>query len=153
MVELRNITKANLDEVLSLKVSSSQESFVSSNAHSLAKAWAYKDTAFPFAIYADGVMVGFIMLGYYEERAQYTLWRFMIDERYQNRGYGKAALRLGINYLIDRFNVESVYTGVVFQNTVARRLYRCMGFEETGVTDETCLEMRLQINRLPHADL
>ncbi|MDE6621419.1 MAG: GNAT family N-acetyltransferase [Lachnospiraceae bacterium] len=42
-------------------------------------------------------MVGFIMLGYYEVEGYYTLWKFMIDEKYQNKGYGKRALRLGID--------------------------------------------------------
>lgn len=145
MVALRSITKDNLDEVLLLKVSKNQESFVSANSYSLAQAWVYKNTAFPFAIYADDVLVGFIMLGYYEEREQYTLWKFMIDEKYQSKGYGKQALTLGIQYLIENFHVKSIYTGVAFGNTVAKKLYESLGFRETGVTDETCLEMKLQL--------
>lgn len=145
MVVLRSITKDNLDEVLRLKVSKNQESFVSANSYSLSQAWVYKNTAFPFAIYADDVLVGFMMLGYYEEREQYTLWKFMIDEKYQNKGYGKQALALGIQYLIENFHVKSVYTGVAFGNTVAKKLYESLGFRETGVTDETCLEMKLQL--------
>ncbi len=145
MVVLRSITKDNLDEVLRLKVSKNQENFVSANSYSLSQAWVYKNTAFPFAIYADDVLVGFMMLGYYEEREQYTLWKFMIDEKYQNKGYGKQALALGIQYLIENFHVKSVYTGVVFGNTVAKKLYESLGFRETGVTDETCLEMKLQL--------
>ncbi len=145
MVTLRSITKDNLDEVLRLKVSKNQESFVSANSYSLSQAWVYKNTAFPFAIYADDVLVGFIMLGYYEERDQYTLWKFMIDEKYQNKGYGKQALTLGIEYLVQNFHVKSIYTGVAFGNTVAKKLYESLGFRETGVTDETCLEMKLAL--------
>lgn len=145
MVALRSITKDNLDEVLRLKVSKNQESFVSANSYSLSQAWVYKNTAFPFAIYADDVLVGFMMLGYYEERDQYTLWKFMIDEKYQNKGYGKQALTLGIEYLVQNFHVKSVYTGVAFGNTVAKKLYESLGFRETGVTDETCLEMKLAL--------
>lgn len=145
MVELREITKENLEDVLNLKVSENQKDFVSSNAYSLAQTWAYKNTSFPFAIYADNVIVGFIMLGYYEKKEQYTLWKFMIDEKYQNRGYGKQALRLGIDYLIRNFNVKSVFTGVVLKNTVAKKLYQSLGFRETGETDETCFEMKLEI--------
>lgn len=98
MVQLREITKENFEECLKLHVSESQECFVSSTVHSLVQAWLYYDTAFPFAVYADGTMVGFIMLGYYEVEEYYTLWKFMIDEKYQNKGYGKKALRLGIEY-------------------------------------------------------
>ena len=83
MVELREITKSNYEECLNLSVADSQKTFVSSVCFSLAQAWVYYDTAFPFAIYADDIMVGFIMLGYYEIKNQYTLWKFMIDEKYQ----------------------------------------------------------------------
>lgn len=145
MVALRSITKDNLDEVLRLKVSKNQESFVSANSYSLSQAWVYKNTAFPFAIYADEVLVGFMMLGYYEERDQYTLWKFMIDEKHQNKGYGKQALTLGIEYLVQNFHVKSIYTGVVFGNAVAKKLYESLGFRETGVTDETCSEMKLAL--------
>ncbi|MBP3446744.1 MAG: hypothetical protein J6K64_05660 [Clostridia bacterium] len=66
MVELKAITKDNFEDVISLKVSEHQQAFVSSTAHSLAQAYVYRDTAFPFAIYADDTLVGFIMLGFYE---------------------------------------------------------------------------------------
>lgn len=39
MVELREITMENLDDVLKLKVTKGQESFVSTTAYSLAQAW------------------------------------------------------------------------------------------------------------------
>lgn len=145
MVELREITKDNLEQVLALRIADSQKNFVSSTAHSLAQAWVYKDTAFPFSIYADGEMVGFVMLGYYEIKKQYTLWKFLIDERYQCRGYGRSALKLAIKYLIDKFNVTEIFTGVAFGNDVAKALYRSMGFEETGEADDFQLEMRLDV--------
>jgi len=146
MVELRDITVENLDEVLKLKVAKEQESFVSTTAYSLAQAWVCRETAYPFAIYADGVAVGFIMLGYYEERDQYTLWKFLIDEKHQNKGYGRQALQLGIRYLLNRFHPGAVYTGVAFENSVAKRLYESFGFRETGERDETMLELKLTID-------
>ena len=120
MVELREITKDNLEQVLALHISESQKDFVSSTAHSLAQAWVYKDTAFPFAVYADDEIVGFVMLGYYEERSQYTLWKFLIDEKHQHKGYGRKALKLAVQYLIDRFNVAEIFTGVAYGNDVAQ---------------------------------
>ncbi|WP_300713782.1 hypothetical protein [uncultured Acetatifactor sp.] len=59
MVELREITKENYEECLQLDIAESQKDFVSSTVHSLAQAWVYYDTAFPFAIYANNTMVGF----------------------------------------------------------------------------------------------
>ena len=132
MVELRKITKENYEECLNLNIADSQKNFVSSTVHSLAQAWVYYDTAFPFAIYANNTMVGFIMLGYYEIKGYYTLWKFMIDEKYQNKGYGKKALKLGINYLVNRFKVKEVYTAYYAANRIARDLYASIGFCETG---------------------
>ena len=142
MVELRKITKDNYEECLKLNVADNQKTFVSSTVHALAQAWVYYDTAFPFAIYADGVMVGFIMLGYYEAKKQYTLWKFMIDERYQNRGYGRNGLKLGMEYLIGRFQVKEVYTAYESSNRIARNLYASFGFYETGEVAGNEVEMK-----------
>ena len=92
MVELREITSDNLEDVLNLQIFEYQDKFVSSTAQALAQAYVYHETAFPFAIYADDTLVGFIMFGYYTSRSQYTLWKFLIDRQYQKKGYGKEAL-------------------------------------------------------------
>ncbi len=145
MVVLREITKENYEECLNLNIADSQKNFVSSTAHSLAQAWVYYNTAFPFAIYVDDVMVGFIMLGYYEEQGYYTLWKFLIDEKYQNKGYGKKALKLGIDYLVNRFNVKEIYTAYYVTNCVARNLYASVGFCETGERVGNEIGMKLTI--------
>ena len=59
----------------------------------------------------------------------------------------KAALRLGIQFLIDEFDINEVYLGVKFQNIVAKKLYSSYGFIETGETTDTALEMKLIISK------
>lgn len=145
MVELREITKDNFEDVLGLRVAEGQETFVSTTAYSLAQAYAYKEKAFPFAIYAEDILVGFIMLGYYEERKQYTLWKFLIGKAHQNKGYGRAALKQGIAYLQEKFGVGEVYTGVSLGNEVAKRLYASVGFVETGLVEYGMEEMKYEI--------
>ena len=145
MIELCPITKENLEEVLSLSVFEHQESFVSSTASSLAQAYVYHKTAFPFAVYADGIIVGFIMMGYYEAKKQYTLWKFLIDKRWQDKGYGREALKQGIKYLVDRFGVSEIYTGVALGNETAKHLYSSIGFKETGLVEDNMEEMKIQL--------
>ena len=145
LIELKEITSENIDEVLALKVDEGQKSFVSSNGDSLAQAYVYSKTAFPFAVYDNDTIVGFIMMGYYEVKSYYTLWKFMIDSRYQHKGYGRKALELGIKYLQDRFDVTEVYTGVVPGNTVAKKLYISVGFKDTGLIELGMEEMRLML--------
>ncbi len=143
MITLKEITRDNIDVVLELKVSENQTAYVSSNGDSLAQAYVYPETAYPFAVYEDSTIVGFIMMGYYEAKAYYTLWKFMIDSRYQNKGYGRKALELGIKYLQERFGVSEIYTGVVPGNLVAKKLYESVGFKETGLLELGMEEMRL----------
>lgn len=142
MVELRRITHENFDDVINLKVAEHQKNFVSTAAHSLAQAWLYADTAFPFAIYADNVPVGFVMLGYYKSRNQYTLWKFFIDRKHQRKGYGKQALRLAVDYLLKTFGAKEVYTGVSPGNEAAKNLYTSFGFEPTGIIENNMEELK-----------
>ena len=145
MIELHEITKENLEEVLALGVFDHQKGYVSSTAASLAQAYVYRETAFPFAIYADNMLVGFIMLGYYEARNQYTLWKFLIDKKYQNKGYGKEALKQGVQYLRNTFGAEEIYTGVSIGNEQAKHVYKSLGFMETGLVEDGMEELKKTI--------
>ena len=142
MIKLDEITADNLEVVLKLKVSKEQENFVSTTAYSLAQAYVYRENAYPFAIYADDTLVGFIMFGFYELRNQYTLWKFLIDEKYQNKGYGKMALALGIEYMKKQYDIKEMYTGVAIDNDVAERLYHSVGFQLTGLIENGMQELR-----------
>ena len=142
MIKLDEITADNLEVVLKLKVSKEQENFVSTTAYSLAQAYVYRENAYPFAIYADDTLVGFIMFGIYELRNQYTLWKFLIDEKYQNKGYGKMALALGIEYMKKQYDIKEMYTGVAIDNDVAERLYHSVGFQLTGLIENGMKELR-----------
>lgn len=142
MIKLEEIKADNLEAVLKLKVSKEQENFVSTTAYSLAQAYVYRENAYPFAIYADDTLVGFIMFGFYELRNQYTLWKFLIDEKYQNKGYGKMALALGIEYMKKQYDIKEMYTGVAIDNDVAERLYHSVGFQLTGLIENGMKELR-----------
>lgn len=145
MIILKEITKDNIDDVIALKVREDQNRFVISNAESLAKAYVYSKTAYPFAVYDDETLVGFIMMGYYELKDYYTLWEFMIDYRYQNKGYGRQALNLGLDFVKDKFNPDSIYTGVAPGNSVAKGLYESVGFKDTGLVENGMEEMRMSL--------
>ena len=82
---------------------------------------------------------------YYDVKSYYTLWKFMIDSRYQNKGYGRKALELGIKYLQEHFDVLEIYTGVSPGNMVAKKLYESVGFKETGLLELGMEEMRLSL--------
>ncbi len=145
MIHLEPVTRDNIDELIGLSVREDQQSFVSSVADSLAQAYVYSEDAYPFGIYEDDTLVGFIMMGYYEMKSYYTLWKFLIDQKYQNKGYGRKALELGLAYVKDRFNPPDIYTGVAPGNMVAKKLYKSVGFEDTGLIECGMEEMRLRL--------
>ena len=154
MVQLKQVTKDNLEAVLGLSVNDDQKRFVSSTAESLAQAYVYSGTAFPFAVYSGQDVVGFIMMGYYENKHYYTLWKLLIGREHQRKGYGRKALELGIAFLQEQFHVREIYTGVTPGNTAAKALYESAGFRSTGITEnnmeELCLKCSRDIRNMDH---
>ena len=145
MVGLRKVAEENFEELIRLSVAENQASFVASNVYSLAQAYVYHKTLFPFAVYADDNLIGFIMMGYYEKENQCTLCRFMIDKKYQGKGYGKSALKLAVNYMIYNFGIKELGTETHCKNFVAQSLYKSIGFQETGEIDGEQIGMKLLI--------
>ena len=136
MVTLREITSDNYEECLSLQVRDDQKSFVASNVKSLAEAWVFHTFARPFAIYNDDVMVGFLMVDIEDSNKLCFLWRFMIDAKYQGRGYGKAAMQEVINYVRTNFNPMTFETSTEPGADLAEKLYRSFGFMPNGKYNE-----------------
>ncbi|WP_188455941.1 GNAT family N-acetyltransferase [Virgibacillus oceani] len=137
-VDLRIVTRDNWEEALSLKVGKQQQGFVPTPAVSLAKVYIKPDGEgveyIPFAIYVNDLMVGFLMHAY-EEITTDSYWinGFIIDEKYQGRGYGKCAMIEMIKWIQNRFpQCEEVRLTVFPDNYVAKNLYKSQGFEATG---------------------
>ena len=131
-VSLRPITPENLDECIALKVANHQKGFVASNIYSLAQA-AVSPIYHPFGIYdadahhqANPSMVGFVMYGLSNARG--FILRLMIDEKFQRRGYGRAAMVEVIRRLKLHPEVERIATSHNRKNEAAARLYESFGF-------------------------
>jgi diamine N-acetyltransferase len=98
-VTLRPITDENRATEFAMRVGPDQELFVASVTESLDEATTTPE-ARPWyrAIYAASQPVGFLMLswdvplGLPGILGPYFLWRLLIDERHQRRGFGTAAL-------------------------------------------------------------
>jgi len=148
MITLKEITEDNFSECINLKVSQEQQTFVASNVKSLAQAWLYPNNARPFSIY-DGVnMVGFLMVDidfhWHGDKNTAYLWRLMIDEIHQGKGYGKAAAQLAIDYLKEAVNPDKIKTAYVPGNEAAKKLYESLGFAVNGEIDDGEIVMELK---------
>ena len=101
-MSLRELTAANRDEILAVHRAPGQEHFVSSVAESLEEAQDYPQ-ANPWyrAVYAGDTPVGFVMLSWDcvpqppEIIGPWFLWKLLIDEHHQRRGYRKRGRAAG----------------------------------------------------------
>ncbi|HEM3522671.1 GNAT family N-acetyltransferase [Streptococcus suis] len=99
MIALKTVDESSYQAVLDLTVAEADKGFVAPNVRSLADAWLYRDNGdvFPYAIWADEQVVGFALIDIDEDIQQYMLWRFMIGQEFQGKGYGQAALEVVID--------------------------------------------------------
>ena len=150
MIRLEEINGKIIWDILKLRVSDAQKSFVASNDISIIEAYIALTSgghAFPFGIYDEETPVGFCMIGYGTDDSwedapavaqnSYNLWRFMIDRRYQGKGYGKAAMRLILDFIVTQpcGPAELCWLSYGPENTAAKALYAAFGFRETGEWD------------------
>ncbi|WP_421410007.1 GNAT family N-acetyltransferase [Streptococcus suis] len=98
MITLKPVDESSYQAVLDLTVAEADKVFVAPNVRSLADAWLYRENGdvFPYAIWADEQVVGFALIDIDEDIQQYMLWRFMIGQEFQGKGYGQAALEVVI---------------------------------------------------------
>ena len=146
MVQFRKITEENFDAVIKMKRPEG-ENFVASNAVSLAQAWLYRDDGdvFPFAIYDDDTIVGFMLLEEDMEQARLDLWRIMLSPEQEGKGYGTAAVKLMIQYAKDSGRYRSIYLLCAPENHIARHIYDKLGFQPTGEICYGDIQMKLDL--------
>ena len=150
MLRLEKINGKNVWDILKLRVVKEQESFVASNEISIIEAYTAitgNGYAFPFGIYENDTPIGFLMIGfdtddYWDDapavaKGNYNLWRLMIDGRYQNKGYGREALGLALDFIKSLPCGKAEYCWLSYEpeNDVASHLYHSFGFVETGEMD------------------
>ena len=144
-MELRKVEEKNLWDVVKLSVREDQRTFVATNTQSILQAYTTITSggvALPFGLYEGETLVGFVMFGFdgYEEgdpeyiKGSYGLWRFMIDEHHQGKGYGKKGMEACLRYLRTYPCVDAKYCWLSYEpeNVVAKKLYDAFGFQETG---------------------
>ena len=139
-IELIDLTEENMRQCFEMRVASNQKQYIASNEDSWKTAKENEKVVRPFAIYCDGKMVGFTMFAFDEEyrdpNDRYWLWRFMIDEKLQGKGYGTVALQVIIQYFKNH-GANNVRLSTKETNVTALSMYRKAGFCDTGeVNDE-----------------
>src|SRR5688572_20999399 len=140
-VNLREVTDANREAVLELRVAPGQERFVSSVRYSIREA-AENQHGKPWyrAVYAGDEPVGFVMLSWNVEpqpphiNGPWFLWKLLIDERHQRLGYGQEVMRQVVE-LVGEQGATELLTSYVPGEGGPAGFYARLGFVPRGDVD------------------
>jgi len=140
MINLREITSKNLKSIIDLNVKEDQKDYVALNSVSIAQGH-YSKSAWFKGIFNDDRPVGFVMLDLIEEENKCFLWRFMIDCKYQGKGFGKIALTQVIDFVRSLNLYTYIATSYVPAENGAGGFYKNFGFiESEEITKEFGIE-------------
>ena len=140
MINLREITSKNLKSIIDLNVKDDQKDYVASNSVSIAQGH-YSNSAWFKGIFNDNRPVGFVMLDLIKEEHKCFLWRFMIDHKYQGKGFGKIALTQVIDFVRSLNLYTYIATSYVPAENGAGGFYKNFGFiESEEITKEFGIE-------------
>ena len=150
-ITLQAIDETNREAVIALSVREDQP-FIANNQRSLEQAEETDEempgVARPFAVCADGRIIGFTMFAFDEEYedpdSRYWLWRFMIDRNEQGKGYGQAALAEIIRYFREN-GADMILLSTEPENELALHVYHKFGFRETGGMNNDEIVLRLML--------
>lgn len=143
MIHLVDIDPGNWR--LRLRVAESQKHYVANSSVMLARAYAYRDQrSRAFVIYNDETPVGMGLYYDLPDLECYDLSQIFIDERYQGRGYGKAAAKAVLEAMKQDGRYSKVDLCYIAGNEAARKLYESFGFVEIDRDeDEIIMELEL----------
>jgi diamine N-acetyltransferase len=154
VVRLVEITPENTAGVARLRVSARQEAYVANVAESLQEAVASPEAG-PWyrAVFVDDTPVGFVMLGISAESRderypfRYFLWRLLIDERFQGRGYGAETIDCVVAEIRKHPDADALFTSVAPGSDSPIRFYEKYGFVRTGQIFDDEVVLRLDLMR------
>lgn len=72
--------------------------------------------------------IGLLLVHPFKNNKLLSIHRFMIDKKYQGKGYGKEAFKLGLKFYIRKYKPTTIELSS--KNANAIKLYKKFGFEE-----------------------
>ena len=130
-ISLREITNKNLRTIAGLEVAEAQKRFVDSNALAIAEA-CLNENAWQRAIYAGETPVGMVVVHLDPAQGRHFGYHFMIDARYQGKGYGFQATQKVIETVKSLPNAASLSLSYHPGEGGPAPFYQRLGFVETG---------------------
>ncbi len=150
MIKLTEITEENWMAVASLTVKEKQKGYLAPAIGIIARGYVYRNcNAKVMVIEQDNTVIGVALVREFtDEPLGYDLQQFMIDGRYQGKGYGSAALALILDALRAEGHYDHVEVCVKKEDAEAIHLYEKHGFVDSGYVDEEAPDSRNLICQL-----
>ena len=138
MIKLIDVTEENWLDIARLTVSEEQQAFLDKPLGIIARGYVYRNcNARVIGIANDSQIIGVALVrDLDDEPACYDLQQFMIDKRFQNKGFGTEALKQIIELLEKERKYNCVEVCVNKADTPALRVYEKAGFADTGYIDD-----------------
>ena len=138
MTRLVELNEKNWMDFAGLSVKESQKHFLADNIGIIARGYVYRSSgARVIGIADDELAIGLVMVrNMDEEPVCYELQQFMIDRRYQGKGYGTQALKMILSELEKEHKYDCVEVCVKMDDVIALHIYKKLGFADTGYIDE-----------------
>ncbi|HEY6394403.1 MAG TPA: GNAT family N-acetyltransferase [Candidatus Binataceae bacterium] len=141
-VTLKPIDRGNWREMLALELAPEQQSFVTQPPLTFARCYVrlfgdnFEHT--PMVICGGGRVVGYVTIACNPaSERDYWIDDIMIDRKDQSRGYGRAAMREIVAYILARYpRCAGIRLTCFRTNKIAAALYTSLGFLPTGGLDE-----------------
>ncbi|WP_171177850.1 N-acetyltransferase [Ruegeria sp. HKCCD8929] len=153
MTDFRLLTKDTLRPLAALNVREEQTSFVSSNLMTMAQS-VFEPGSEIYGIWNDDTPLGLLAivdmshpeadLDEGDDPDGIYVWRLMVDQAHQGRGYGQAALEFAKSLAQERGRSKLIIS-VVDEPGGAMPLYKVFGFRPTGRIAHGEVEMSMQL--------
>ena len=146
MIRIKAVDAQNISDVCELSTSqdvaaAKKEGRCRCNAISIAET-RFDAEMHPNAIYNNNALIGFFMYKRAETQADTaTICRFMLDDRFKDKGLEEKALEHVLRGLKIQ-GVKRVILSATEANEEAEKLYRSFGFHAAG--EAGCYELELQ---------
>ena len=132
-VKLKPLNKNNWEACANLKVSDEQRDSLPDNMYSIAELNFYPQSRAVAITNNEEQIIGFATFGIPDGENVSKIFRLMIDESQQGKGYGKAALIQIVKRLLKENNDCEIQVCYNPEKPDLKKFYSSVGFKEQGV--------------------
>jgi diamine N-acetyltransferase len=129
-IHLQPLDQSNWEKCANIKVSPNQEDALPSNLYSIAQLNFYPKTQAVAIVTSEDEVVGFATFGIPEGEGAPKIFRLMIDENHQGKGYGTAALKQIVTKMFANSKSDEIQVCYNPHKQELTDFYAAVGFEE-----------------------